>query len=109
MVYSNTTLEFIENYPHTDIISNTRIDKLQNFFKKHNYKFWKSKTIKIKEMDLKSYPSVNMTDELVSNLSQIARLISEYQNAIDIVKYKINFLAKKSKYFKLINFIYSIG
>ena len=38
MVYSNVSLEFIEKYPYADIISNTRIDKLQNFFKKHNYK-----------------------------------------------------------------------
>lgn len=32
MIYSNIALEFIENYPHANIISNTRIDALQNFF-----------------------------------------------------------------------------
>ena len=94
---------------HADIISNTRIDKLQNFFKKHKFKSWKSKPIKIKEIALKSYPSVDMNDELVSNLSQIARLVNEYQKAIDIIKYKITFLAKKSKYFDSINSIYGIG
>ena len=109
MVYSSIALEFIENYPHADIISNTRIDKLQSFFKKREYKSWKSKPIKIKETTLKSYPSVNMNDELVSNLSQMARLVNEYQKAIDIVKYKITFLAKKSKYFESINSIYGIG
>lgn len=109
MVYSSIALEFIENYPHADIISNTRIDKLQNFFKKQNYKSWKSKPIKIKEAACNSYPSVNMNDELVSNLSQIARLVNEYQKAIDIIKYKIVFLAKKSKYFESINSIYGIG
>ncbi len=109
MIYSNVVLEFIETYPHADIISNTRIDKLQNFFKKHNYKSWKSKPIKIKQIALKSYPSVDMNDELVSNLSQIARLVNEYQKAIDIIKYKITFLAKKSKYFNSINSIYGIG
>ena len=108
-IYSNITLEFIEAYPHADIISNTRIDKLQNFFKKHNYKSWKSKPIKIKETALKSYPSVDMNDELVSNLSQMARLVNEYQKAIDIIKYKIIFLAKNSKYFEPINSIYGIG
>ena len=96
MVYSSVALEFIENYPHADIISNARIDKLQNFFKKREYKSWKSKPIKIKETALKSYPSVNMNDELVSNLSHI-------------IKYKITFLAKKSKYFEPINSIYGIG
>ena len=108
-IYSNIALEFIEKYPHADIISNTRIDKLQNFLKKHEFRRWKSKAALIKEMALKSYPSVNMNDELVSNLSQIARLVNEYQKDIDIIKYKITFLAKKSKYFKPINSIYGIG
>ena len=108
-IYSNIALEFIEKYPHADIISNTRIDKLQNFFKKHEFRCWKSKAGLIKEFALKSYPSVNMNDELVSNLSQIARLVNEYQKALDIIKYKIIFLAKKSKYFKPINSIYGIG
>ena len=109
MVYSSIALEFIEKYPHADIISNTRIDKLQNFLKKHEFRRWKSKAVLIKEMALKSYPSVNMNDELVSNLSQMARLVNEYQKAIDIIKYKITFLAKQSKYFKPINSIYGIG
>ncbi len=109
MIYSTIALEFIENYPHADIISNTRIDKLQNFFKKQEFSHWKSKPIKIKEAASNSYPSVDMNDELVSNLSQMARLVNEYQKAIDIVKYKIVFLAKNSKYFEIINSIYGIG
>ena len=108
-IYSNIALEFIEKYPHADIISNTRIDCLQNFFKKHNFKYWKAKPIKIKEYASNSYPSVGINDELVSNLSQIARLVNEYQKEIDIIKNKIVFLAKKSKYFELINSIYGIG
>jgi len=109
LIYSNIALEFIESYPHVDIISNTRIDKLQNFFKKREFRYWKSKANLIKEIASKSYPSVNMNDELVSNLSQIARLVNEYQKAIDIIKYKIISLAKKSKYFEPINSIYGIG
>jgi len=109
LIYSNIALEFIENYPHADIISNTRIDKLQNFFKKREFRYWKAKASLIKEIASRSYPSVNMNDELVSNLSQMARLVNEYQKAIDIIKYKITFLAKKSKYFEPINSIYGIG
>ena len=109
LIYSNIALEFIESYPHADIISNTRIDKLQNFFKKHEFRYWKNKANLIKEIASKSYPSVNMNDEIVSNLSQIARLINEYQKAIDIIKYKITFLAKKSKYFEPINSFYGVG
>ena len=109
MVYSSIALEFIEAFPHADIISNARIDKLQNFFKKHEFRYWKSKAFKIKEIASSSYPSVNMNDEIVSNLSQIARLVNEYQKSIEVIKYKIIFLAKKSKYFEPINSIYGIG
>ena len=108
-IYSSIALDFIEKYPHANIISNTRIDCLQNFFKKHNFKYWKSKPTRIKEYAINSYPSVDVNDELVSNLSQMARLVNEYQKAIDIIKYKITFLAKKSKYFEPINSIYGIG
>ena len=38
-IYSSIALEFIEKYPHADIIANTRIDCLQNFFKKHNFSY----------------------------------------------------------------------
>lgn len=109
LIYSSIALDFIEKYPHADIIAKTRIDALQNFFKKNNFKYWKSKPIKIKEYAVNSYPSIDMNDELVSNLSQIARLVNEYQKAIDIIKYKLVFLAKKSKYFESINSIYGIG
>ena len=108
-IYSSISLEFIEKYPHADIIANTRIDCLQNFFKKNNFKYWKAKPIKIKEYALNSYPSINMNDEIVSNLSQIARLVNEYQKTIDIIKNKITYLAKKSKYFEPINSIFGIG
>ena len=109
MIYSNIALSFIEKYPHADIISNTRIDKLQNFFKKHEFRYWKAKAILIKNIASNSYPSVNMNDEIVSNLSQLASLVNEYQKTINIIKYKMTFLAKNSKYFKPINSIYGIG
>jgi transposase len=109
MIYSTIALSFIEKYPHADIISNTRIDALQNFFKKNNFRYWKRKAKIIKEYALKSYPSVNMIDESVSNLSQLARLINNYRKEIETIKYKLVFLAKKSKYFESINSIFGIG
>ncbi len=109
MIYSESALIFIEKYPHANIISNTRIDALQNFFKKNNFRYWKNKANIIKEYALKSYPSVNMNDESVSNLSQLARLINNYQKEIESIKYKLISLAKKSKYFESINSIYGIG
>ena len=109
MIYSESALTFIERYPHADIISNTRIDALQNFFKKNNFRYWKNKANIIKKYALKSYPSVNMNDESVSNLSQLARLINNYQKEIETIKYKLIFLAKKSKYFEPVNSIFGIG
>ena len=108
-IYSEIALSFIEKYPHADIISNTRIDCLQNFFKKHNFRYWKRKANLIKEYSKTSYPSVNMNDELVSNLSQMARLINNYQKEIEAIKYKLIFLGKKSKYFEPIFSIFGIG
>ena len=50
-----------------------------------------------------------MNDESVSNLSQLARLINDYQKEIETIKYKLVFLAKKSKYFEPVNSIFGIG
>ena len=108
-IYSEIALSFIEKYPHADIISNTRIDVLQNFFKDNNFRYWKRKANVIKQYALTSYPSVSMNDELVSNLSQMSRLINNYQKEIETIKYKLIILSKKSKYFESINSIFGIG
>lgn len=108
-IYSEIALSFIEKYPHADIISNTRIDALQNFFKNNNFRYWKRKANVIKQYALTSYPSVSMNDELVSNLSQMSRLINNYQKEIETIKYKLIILSRKSKYFESINSIFGIG
>ena len=108
-IYSELALSFIEKYPHADIISNTRIDALQNFFKKNGFRYWKKKSTIIKEYAINSFPSVNKDDEIVSSLSQISRLINTYLKEIEIIKYKIIFLGKKTRYFESINSIFGIG
>ena len=108
-IYSELALSFIEKYPHADIISNTRIDSLQNFFKKNGFRHWTKKPMTIKEYAINSYPSVSKDDEITSSLSQIARLINTYQKEIETIKYKIIFLGKKTKYFESINSIFGIG
>ena len=108
-IYSDIALKFIEKYPHADIISNTRIDCLQNFFKNNNFRRWKSKTIIIKEYAKNSYPSISKDDELVSNLSQMAKLINTYQREINLIKEKLINYGKQSKYFEPINSIFGIG
>lgn len=109
MVYSDIALTFIEKYPHANIIAKTRIDCLQNFFKKNNFRYWKSKPINIKNLAINSYPSVNYNDEIVNNLSQTAKLIKEYQKEIQKIKERLIMLAKETKYFDAINSIFGIG
>lgn len=109
MMYSNASLSFIERFPHADIIKKTRIDYIQNFLKKNEFRYFKAKSIKIKELANKSYPSVNVNDEIVNNISQLAKLIRLFQEEINIIKYKIIILSKKTKYFEPINSIFGIG
>ena len=108
-IYSDIALKFIEKFPHADIISDTRIDCLQNFFKKNNYRLWRSKSNIIKKYAKNSYPSVNKNDELVSNLSQMAKLVYYYQYEINLIKEKLIRYGKQSIYFDSINSIFGIG
>ena len=108
-IYSDIALSFIADYPHTEIISNTRIDHLQHYFKNNNYKRWKQKPMLIKEAAKNSYPSVSKDDEIVSDLSQLAKLIRNYQNEINSIKLKLINYGKQTKYFTAINSIFGIG
>lgn len=108
-IYSDIALNFISKYPHAEIISNTRIDCLQNFFKQNNFRYWKYKTMKIKDLAKESYPSVSKNDEIVSNLSSISKLIYNYEKEIDDLKTKLINYAKQSDYFNKINSIFGLG
>src|SRR5574344_274944 len=108
-IYSNIALNFISKFPHAEIISNTRIDCLQNFFKQSKYGRWKSKPIKIKEYAKQSYPSVSKNDEIVSNLSSISKLIYNNEIEIENLKNKLIIYSKQSNYFNKINCIFGLG
>ena len=108
-IYSDIALSFIANYPHAEIIANTRIDHLQHYFKNNNYKRWKQKPTLIKEAAKNSYPSVSKGDEIVSDLSQLAKLIRSYQSEINSIKLKLINYGKQTKYFTAINSIFGIG
>ena len=109
MLYSKASLSFIEKFPHANIVKNTRIDYIQNFLKKNDFRYYKTKAIKIKELANSSYPAVNNNDEIVNNLSQLAKLIKLLQEEIDSIKDKIITLATNTKYFNPINSIFGIG
>ncbi len=108
-IYSDIALSFIEQYPHAELISDTRIDSLQNFFKNKNFSHWKSKPTKIKEVAMNSYPSVNKEDEIVSDLRGMAKLIHTNQTEIDTIKEKLIANGKQTKYFHSITSIFGIG
>ena len=108
-IYSDIALMFINKYPHADIIANTRIDCLQNFFKQSKYGHWKSKPIKIKEYAKQSYPSVSKNDEIVLNLSSISKLIFDNKKEIENLKNKLISYSKQSNYFDKINSIFGLG
>lgn len=108
-IYSDIALSFIEKYPHAELISDTRIDTLQNFFKTKGFSHWKSKPIKIKEVAKNSYPSVNKEDEIVSDLKGMAKLIHTNQMEIDAIKEKLIANGKQTRYFDSITSIFGIG
>lgn len=105
-IYSDIALSFIENYPHAEVIAITRIDCSQNYFKNNNYSRWRHKPTIIKETAKNSYPSVNKDDEIINNLSQIAKLIRNYQDEINSIKYKLINYGQQTKYFTTINLIF---
>ena len=108
-IYSDIALSFIEKYPHAEIISDTRIDALQKFFKQKGFSHWKSKPTKIKEVAKNSYPSVNKEDEIVSDLRGMAKLIHTNQTEIDTIKKKLIANGKQTRYFDSITSIFGIG
>ena len=108
-IYSDIALSFIEKYPHAELISDTRIDALQNFFKTKGFRHWKSKPIKIKEVAKNSYPSVNKEDEIVADFRGMAKLIHTNQTEIDTIKEKLIENGKQTKYFDSITSIFGIG
>ena len=82
-------------------------------FKNNNYKRWKQKPMLIKEAAKNSYPSVSKDDEIVSDLSQLAKLIRNYQNEINSIKLKLinygknkqNILLQLIQYLELANLL----
>lgn len=112
LVYSNTSLSFIERYPHADIIKDTRIDGLTNFMAKlngrhENHYFKKAKLIK--ETASISYASVSKDDEIVNNLVRTAKLLKFQLQELESIKEKLIDKAKRCYLFETINSIYGLG
>ena len=112
LIFSDTSLSFIEKYYHPDVISNTRIDALANFMAtlndRHENYYLKKANI-IKEAAKTSYPSVSKDDAIVSNLINTTRILKYQISEIDTLRIKIIEDGKKCYLFDSINSILGFG
>ena len=113
-IYSETSLNFIKEFPHADIIKSKRIDALANNIYKSTkgylpYSRCLTKAKKIKELANNSYPGIEVNSCEVNNLINIVDIIIYNSNKLDEVKKDIINLAKQTPYFDIINSIYGIG
>ena len=112
LIFSTTSLDFIEKYPHSDIIKNTRVDALANTMAKTNNRhenYYLKKAKLIKEYANNSYPSVSKDDQIVDNLISTTRLLKEYLKEVNNLQNKLIEKAKRSYMFELITSIVGIG
>ena len=113
-IYGETSLNFIKEFPHADIIKSKRIDALANNIYKSTkgylpYSRCLTKAKKIKKLANNSYPGIEVTSSEVKNLINIIDIIIYNSNKLNEVKQDIVNLAKQTPYFNIINSIYGIG
>lgn len=113
-IFGKTSLNFIKEFPHADIIKEKRIDALANNLYKSSkngcsYNKCLSKAKKIKELANNSYPGIDVDSYEVNNLINIIDVISYNGSKLNDVKQDIVKLARQTPYFNIINSIYGIG
>lgn len=113
-IFGKTSLNFIKEFPHADIIKEKRIDALANNLYKSSkngcsYNKCLSKAKKIKELANNSYPGIDVDSYEVNNLINIVDVISYNGSKLNDVKQNIVKLARQIPYFNIINSIYGIG
>ena len=107
-IYGETSLNFIKEFPHADIIKSKRIDALANNIYKSTkgylpYSRCLTKAKKIKELANNSYPGIEVNSCEVNNLINIVDIIIYNSNKLNEVKQDIINLAKQTPYFNIIN------
>ena len=90
-IYGETSLNFIKEFPHADIIKSKRIDALANNIYKSTkgylpYSRCLTKAKKIKELANNSYPGIEVNSCEVNNLINIVDIIIYNSNKLDEVK-----------------------
>ncbi|MFA7688728.1 MAG: IS110 family transposase [Bacilli bacterium] len=113
-LYGITSLNFIKEFPHADIVKNKRIDALaHNLYNTSclgiSYDRCLIKAKMIKDLAINSYPGIDSNSEDVINLLEIIDIIIFNQHKLDICKEKMIALARQSFLFPIINSIFGIG
>ena len=113
-IYGETSLNFIKEFPHADIIKSKRIDALaNNIYKSSNgrlpYSRCLTKANKIKELARNSYPGISIDSCEIDNLKNIVDILKYNSSKLNEVKQNIIEIAKQTPYFKIINSIFGIG
>ena len=111
-IYELTALNFIKEFPHTDIIKEKRVDALaynMAHTNKRHINYYKRKANTIKEYALNSYPGVSKDSKDVDNLKQLVEIILDITKQIDKIKITMIELAKQTKNFDPIVSIFGIG
>ena len=113
-IFGKTSLNFIKEFPHADIIKEKRIDALANNIYKSckngcSYNRCLTKAKKIKEFANNSYPGIEKNSCEVDNLINIVDIISYNNLKLNELKQNLIKLAKQTPYFEIINSIYGIG
>jgi len=111
--YSIKMLNFYYEFPHSEIIASTRIDKLANVlnssFKRDYLKRFKTVARDIKELSRDSYPGVSEESVETDNLQTTIRIIKSIIKEQALVKNHLIRLAKDTEFFLNINSIPGIG
>ena len=113
-IYIETSLNFIKEFPHADIIKSKRIDALaNNIFKSTKgylpYSRCLAKAKKIKELANNSYPGVDKNSCEIKNLINIIDIIIYNSNKLNEVKQDIVNLAKKHHILMLLILFMELG
>ena len=113
-IFGKTSLNFIKEFPHADIIKEKRIDALANNLYKSSkkgcsYNQCLNKAKKIKDLASNSYPGIDIDSCEVNNLINIVEIIIYSDNKLNEVKQEIVRIAKQTPYFNIINSIYGVG
>lgn len=106
-------INFFEEFPHTEFIQTTRVDRLATSLNKTLNRDYRKRltieAIKIKEISKDSYPGVRKDSNEVTNLKQTINTLKHLLKESEIAKERLIELGKQTKEFKYINSINGIG